>query len=254
MTSVPRVHFDRHGAVAVVTLHRPEVRNAIDYETALQVDGLVERIESDPTIEAGVLAATGPVFSSGSDLKAKARRERRPITDVGGFAGFVRWPRTKPFVAAVAGPALGGGFELVLSCEFVVAGEGASFSLPEVRHGIVAGGGGLFRLPRQIPFPLAAQIILSGSALSAHEAHRWGLVNAVVPTDDVRDHAVDLAGSLCGDRALAVRESLRVMRASMHGEEVALWELSEKASARTQGSPQGRRGVQAFATSRRAPS
>lgn len=251
-TAPPPVRLERLGPVAVVTLHRPQVRNAIDLATAELIEEHVEQIESDDTIEAAVIAADGPTFCAGSDLKAKARGEPRPVTESGGFAGLVYLRRTKPFVAAVGGDALGGGFEIVLACDLVVASTSARFSLPEITHGIVAGGGGLFRLPRRLPFAVAGEVILAGRVLSADEALGWGLVNAVVPHDQVRDRAVELAASLCGDRSLAVRESLRVMHSAENRRDAGLWELTERASMVTQSSPQGRRGVQAFAGAHRS--
>lgn len=241
------VKVDRMGPVVVVTLDRPEVRNAIDYPTAAAIDEALGDAEADDGVDAMVLAATGPVFCAGSDLKAKARGDRRPVTGRGGFAGFVRWPRTKPLVAAVDGLALGGGFELVLASDLVVAGEGASFGLPEVRHGIIAGGGGLFRLAQRIPFAAASAVVLCGETVDAPTALRFGLVSEVVPAGTARERAVDLAAGLCGERALAVQESLRVMRAATTAGEDRWWELTEEASLRTQRSPQGKRGVAAFA-------
>lgn len=249
----PGISMTSDGSVAVLTLDRPEVRNAIDFPTAREFDRLLAAIERDDVIEASVLTATGEVFCSGSDLKTKARKEPRPITERGGFAGLVHWPRTKPLVAAVDGAALGGGFELVLACELVIASERASFGLPEVRHGIVAGGGGLFRLPRQLPFAVASEVIFAGHTLTPQDALRWGLVNSVVPAGHARDVAVALAHTLCGDSALAVRQSLRVMRAAVATDEDRLWSLSEEASQLTQASVQGQRGVQAFATRSRRP-
>jgi enoyl-CoA hydratase len=252
---VPGVTMQVDGPVAVLTLDRPEVRNAIDYPTARELDRLLGVLEEDDALEAGVLTATGNgVFCAGSDLKAKAREEPRPITERGGFAGLVHWPRAKPLVAAVDGIALGGGFELALACDLVVASERAAFGLPEVQHGIVAGGGGLIRLPRRVPFPVACEVVLAGRRLTAQDALRWGLVNTVVAPGDARRAAVELAHRMCGDRAFAVRQSLGVMRAAVASDEGPLWELSEQASLRTQASEQGRRGVQAFvAASRRPP-
>lgn len=241
------VRLERTGSVAVVTLDRPEVRNAIDFPTAVAIDEALGEFEADDGVEAVVLAATGPVFCAGSDLKAKARNERRPITERGGFAGLVRWPRTKPLIAAVDGLALGGGFELVLASDLVVAGPRAVFGLPEVKHGIVAGGGGLFRLPQRLPLAVAASVILRGETIDAHEALRWGLVTEVVEAGSARDRAEHVAAELCGERALAVRESLRVIRTAVTTGEDRLWRLTEEASLRTQASAQGQRGVAAFA-------
>lgn len=246
----PGVSLELDGPVAVLTLDRPEVRNAIDFPTADELDRLLWLVEQDSAIEAAVLTATGErVFCAGSDLKAKARRERRPVTERGGFAGIVRWPRTKPLVAAVDGSALGGGFELALACDLVVASARASFGLPEVRHGIVAGGGGLFRLPRRIPFALACEITLLNRTLTAEDALRWGLVNSVVSPGAARAVAIDMAHELCGERAFAVRQSLRVMRQATASDEERLWDSSEEASRLTQASEQGQRGIRAFAES-----
>jgi enoyl-CoA hydratase len=180
-----KVHTERHGAVLVVTLDRPEVRNAIDTETAWAVSDAMDELDSDSTIALGVITGAGGMFCAGMDLKAFLAGER-PSVGARGFAGLVEQPPGKPMIAAVEGAAVAGGFEIVLACDLVVAAQDARFGLPEVRRGLVAAGGGLLHLGRRIPLAIAMQWSLTGELVPAFEAARFGLVNRVVPRTRAR--------------------------------------------------------------------
>ncbi|HEX7095471.1 MAG TPA: enoyl-CoA hydratase-related protein, partial [Acidimicrobiales bacterium] len=143
------VHVEVHGHVLVITLDRPEVRNAIDAATSREIEAAIDRLEDDAALRVGVLTHTGPVFCAGADLKAIAREGLRGIeTERGGFAGLCRRERTKPLVVALEGAAVGGGLEIVLASDIVVASTAVRFALPEVQRGLVALSGGTFRLAR----------------------------------------------------------------------------------------------------------
>ncbi|MBO0728049.1 MAG: enoyl-CoA hydratase/isomerase family protein, partial [Acidimicrobiaceae bacterium] len=152
------IEYKTEGHFAIVTINRPEARNAVNDEVANGIEEAVDRIEADQAVWVGILTGVPPVFSAGADLKMiNAGRGGELNTERGGFGGITRRERTKPIIAAVDGPALAGGTEIVLSCDLVVASTAANFGIPEVKRSLVAAGGGLFRLPRKIPFNVAME-------------------------------------------------------------------------------------------------
>jgi enoyl-CoA hydratase len=202
--------YELIGRVAVITLQRPEARNAISPEMALSIEAAVDRLEADDEAWVGVLAADGPVFCAGADLKAIAGGRAGEIqTKRGGFAGFVRRERTKPVIAAVDGPALAGGTEIVLACDMVIASTAASFGLPEVKRSLVAAAGGLFRLPRVLPPAIAMEVALTGDPITAARAAHFGLVNELVEPGMARQAALALAERVVINAPIAVRASRR---------------------------------------------
>lgn len=247
------VRYERVGAATVLTLARPAVRNAIDGAAAQALEAGLDRAEADPDVVAVVLAAEPPAFCAGADLRAIRDGGAASLsTERGGFAGVVRRPRTLPLIAAVDGPALAGGTELVLACDLVVASTAASFGLPEVRRGLVAGGGGLFRLPRKIPVNVAAELILTGRPLTAEDAHRFGLVNRLVARGSALDEALALVAEIAAAAPLAVRESRAVMTETYGVAESDAWARSARADAVVIDSEDVREGAAAF-LERRAP-
>lgn len=245
------VLYEVDGHIATITLNRPEQRNAVSPELAQAMSGVMERFEADAEVWVGVLTGAGAMFSAGADLKAiAAGRAAELSVEPGGFAGFVRYPRTKPVIAAVKGFALAGGTELVLACDLVVAGTDAAFGLPEVTRGIVAAAGGLFRLPRVIPPARARELILTGDRLPAEEAHRLGMVNRLAEPDEVLGAARSLAEHICQNAPLAVRESLAVARDAPQLTEREGWERSAAASDRIRHTEDAQEGPRAFAEKR----
>lgn len=245
------VRYDVDGKVATVTIDRPEQRNAVSPEVATGLTEAMDRFEADDEVWVAILTGAGPLFSAGADLKAMAAgRSAELATEKGGFAGFVRYPRTKPVIAAVRGFALAGGTELVLACDVVVASRDAVFGLPEVTRGIVAAAGGLFRLPRVIPPARARELIMTGERLGAEEAHRLGLVNHVVDPDEVLPTARGIADRVCANAPLAVRESLALARAALEIDEEEGWRRSAEAGARIRATADAREGPRAFAEKR----
>ena len=247
------VLYELDGHVAVLTLNRPEQRNAVNPELTTAMDLAMGRFEADPGAWVAVLTAAGPNFCAGADLKALAAgRAAELSTEQGGFAGFVRYPRTKPVIAAVRGFALAGGCELVLGCDLVVAGDDAQFGLPEVTRGIVAAAGGLFRLPRTIPAARAIELILTADRMGVEEAHRWGMVNHVVAPDDVLARARELADRICLNAPLAVRASLAIAREASRLDDEDAWRRSAAAMEAVRGSEDAKEGVTAFVDKRAA--
>jgi enoyl-CoA hydratase len=221
------IDYQASGRVAVLTISRPEARNAINGETARALEAALDRFEDDPETWVGILAGEGPVFCAGADLKAiAAGRGAELTTDRGGFAGIVRRQRAKPLIAAVDGPALAGGTEIALSCDMVVASSLASFGLPEVKRSLVAAAGGLFRLPRVLPPAIAAEVALTGDPISAERAAHFGLVNQLVEPGTALRAAQALAERVAANAPIAVRLSRRVMAAALSGDDEELWRLT----------------------------
>lgn len=199
------VDFEARDRVAIITLNRPEARNAVNVELAVALEAAVDRLEADDDLWVGILAANGPVFSAGADLKAVAAGEAHLGTERGGFGGFVTLERTKPIIAAVDGLAVAGGCELVLTCDMVVASTDAGFGLPEVKRCLVAMAGGTARLPKKLPPNIAMEMALTGDPIDAHQAHAHGLVNVLCEPGRAVDEALALAARVNANAPLAVR-------------------------------------------------
>lgn len=207
--------------VALVTLNRPQARNAVDGRVVRRLAAIIEETESDPGTWVTIVTGAGrQAFSAGADLKAIAGGQIDAVrTPQAGFAGFVFAQRTKPWIAAVNGPALAGGLEIMLACELAVAADHAVFGLPEVKRSLVAGAGGLWRLPRSLPRVVANRMVLAGGTITAAQALQFGLVNDVVPLEALRARALALAADVAACAPLAVREAMAITRAAvLHGE------------------------------------
>jgi len=210
------VRMDDDDGVLVVTLDRPKA-NAIDVSTSRALHEAFQRLEQDPSMRVAVLTGAGDrFFSAGWDLKSAAAGEAvNADHGPGGFGGLTEFfGRTKPVVAAVNGLALGGGLELALAADLIVAAEHAELALPEVRLGVVADSGGLLRLPRRLPEVIAREMLLTGRRMSAGEAARWGLVNRVVAAEDLMRTALALAREVCAGAPLAVAAIEEVLAAT----------------------------------------
>ena len=220
----------QQGSVRVVVIDRPDRANAIDLETAEALAAAFDELERDEDTSAVVLTGAGErVFSAGMDLEAVEAGQADEINGVaGGFAGLVRRDFPKPVVAAVNGAAMGGGFEIVLACDLVVAAEHARFGLPEVTRGLVPASGGAVRLPQRLPWPLAMELLLLGDPIDARRALELQLVNRVVPGDEVVGAAVELAERLAAHDAVAVQATKRVARMTLAEGEGAAWELNAR--------------------------
>ena len=248
----PAVRTERVGATLVITLNRPRARNAVDADVAARVADALEAADFDRDIRCVVLTGAGDkAFSAGADLKALGRGERplAPGREHYGFAGFVRHPISTPVIAAVNGPALGGGTELVLASDLAVAADTATFGLPEISRGIFAAAGGVLRLPEQLPRKVAMQLILTGEPMSAQDALRWGLVNDVVPAADVLPAALRLAEKVAANAPLAVQASKRLALGIVDGElphEAAAWERNDAEIAAVGASVDAMEGIAAF--------
>jgi crotonobetainyl-CoA hydratase len=250
----------RRGHVLLVTLNRPEASNAVNLAVTLGLGYALDEAERDREVWAVVVTGAGDrAFCAGADLKAVSRGEdispADPERAAWGFAGYVSHHISKPTIAAVNGFALGGGTEISLASDLVVAADSASFGLPEVRRGILAGAGGLFRLPAQIPKKVAMEMILTGEPVTARRALELGLVNRVVPRDQVVDAALDLAARVTAGAPLAVQASKRVANGIIDGRvpaEAGSWELSRGEGLALKRTTDAAEGPRAFAE-KRAP-
>jgi enoyl-CoA hydratase len=207
---MPAVLTDVSDGVAVITINRPEARNAVNGEVARGIAEAVDEADASTDVQVLILTGAGGTFSAGMDLKGFLSGDSPAFGDRG-FGGIVQRPPVKPIIAAVEGYALAGGFELVLACDLVVASEEARFGLPEVRRSLVAGAGGLLRLPNRIPYHVAMEIALTGEHFPAGRLQQVGLVNQLVPAGQALDAAKKLAGRVALGGPLALAATKRVI-------------------------------------------
>jgi enoyl-CoA hydratase/carnithine racemase len=236
------VRVEAAGRVLVVTMQREGRRNAIDRGMADALDAAFNRLEDDDELWAGVLTGTDRFFSAGSDLTGGGDY----LTERGGEYGLVRRQRRKPLIAAVEGPALGGGLELVLACDLVVAGRTARFGLPEVGIGVVAACGALFRAPRHFPLNVARQLVLTGDPLSAEDAYRLGFVNVLTEPGDAARGGRALADRICANGPVAVRASMAALEDVVAAGDAAGWAATATAVDRVRASADAEEGVRSF--------
>jgi enoyl-CoA hydratase len=244
---VSAVEYRADGHLAVITLNRPEARNAVNPEVAHGLESAVDQAEADSDVWLVILTGAPPAFSAGADLKAVAADGGRGIhTERGGFAGLVKRARTKPVIAAVEGPALAGGTEIVLACDLVTAGRGATFGLPEVKRSLAAGAGGLFRLGRKIPLNVAMECALTGDPITAERAYGFGLVNVLCDDGGALAAAHALAGRVLANAPIAVRESRAVVADYTFVPDDEGWDRSRQAMSKATQAEDHREGLMAF--------
>lgn len=253
-TSKPAVRIERpEPHILVVTIDRPEVHNAVNRHVALGLAEAVRVSEADENIWAVVLTgAGGRAFCAGADLRvvADGGLDELFLAD-GGFAGFVQAARTRTWIAAVEGFALAGGFEIALACDMIVAAEQAVFALPEVKRGLIASAGGVFRLARKIPANIANELIATGARLDCARAESLGLVNKAAPSGRVFGEALCLAREINENAPIAVRESLGIARLAADLTEKQLHVLSGQRQAVTMETRDFAEGPRAFLEKRK---
>jgi enoyl-CoA hydratase len=204
------VNVEQSGSVLLITIDRPAQRNAMTLAGAQLIADALDRLDTQSDLAVGVLTGAGGTFCAGMDLKGFLAGER-PTIPGRGFGGLTQAPPSKPLIAAVEGYALAGGFELVLACDLVVAGQSAKFGLPEVRRGLVARAGGLLRLPDRLPRAVAMELALTGDFLDAGRAFTLGLVNRISADGAALDEALGLAAAIAANAPLAVAASKQVI-------------------------------------------
>ncbi|KUI14124.1 enoyl-CoA hydratase [Mycobacterium sp. GA-1285] len=210
--TTPAALTERRGNVMLVTINRPEARNAVNSAVSAAVGDALQLAQDDPEVRVVVITGAGESFCAGADLKAIARRENlyHPQHPEWGFAGYVRHYIDKPTIAAVNGTALGGGTEIALASDLVVAEERAKFGLPEVKRGLIAAAGGVFRIVDHLPRKVAMELLFTGEPMSSADALKWGLINRVVPDGTAVEAALELAERVTCNAPLAVWASKRV--------------------------------------------
>ncbi|HEY6758552.1 MAG TPA: crotonase/enoyl-CoA hydratase family protein [Baekduia sp.] len=239
----------RHDGVLTITLDRPRQKNAVNHAMAEQLAAALDELDADPDLAVGVLTGAGGSFCAGMDLKAFAHGEV-PVLDGRGFGGLTRADVRKPLIAAVEGWALGGGFELALGCDLIVAATDALFGTPEVTHGLVPSEGGLVRLPRQIPYHVALRVLLTGDPLSAAEAADLGLVDEVTESGAALEQACALAARIAKNAPLALAAVKQVLRATQGLDDRAAFARQDQMIAGLLSSDDVREGARAFAERR----
>jgi enoyl-CoA hydratase len=245
------IQVDREGAVLVVTINRPQARNAIDRAASEAIARAMDELDSDPALTIGILTGGGNHFCAGMDLKAFLAGERVEL-DGRGLAGMTETPPRKPLIAAVEGYALAGGCELALACDLIVAAENAQFGIPEVARGLIAGSGGLIRLPQRIPRQIAMEYALTGAMLPAAEARQWGMVNRLTPPGQALEGARALARQIAANGPLAVRMTKRIIAESPSWPPNELWLRQRELLEEVIASDDAREGARAFAEKRAA--
>lgn len=247
----PSVIVQRHDAVLVVTIDRPAVRNAIDRATSEALARAMDELDADPALRVGILTGAGGHFCTGMDLKAFLRGERVELPGRG-LAGIVQTPPRKPLIAAVEGYALAGGCEIALACDLIVASEAAQFGIPEVKRGLIAGSGGLLRLPQRMAPQIAMELALTGDNLPAERAHELGLVNVLAEPGHALEAAIELAERITANGPLAVAATKRVIVESRGWTPEQQWVEQTKIIMPVFASKDAREGAVAFAE-KRAP-
>jgi enoyl-CoA hydratase len=253
------VQYQVQGRIGIITLNRPEARNAINNDVATGIEAAVDQLENDPDVWVGILTAntegqTNPVFCAGADLKALNSGSGGSLgTKRGGFAGFVYRERNKPIIVAVDGLATAGGCEIVLAADLVVATTRSSFGLAEVKRNLVAGAGGLFRLPRAIGQAAAMEAILTGEPIPAQRAYELGLLSRLVEPGQAMAAAVEMAEKICAAAPMAVQGSRRVVLAAAYADDETLKAMTDDVIGTVMTSDDLKEGLMAF-IEKRAPS
>ncbi|MFN3254444.1 MAG: enoyl-CoA hydratase-related protein [Ilumatobacter sp.] len=246
------VTLEIRGRVALITLNRPDARNAVNGDVAEGLEAAIDALEADDDVWVGVLQANTegqdrPVFCAGADLKAiNSGDAARLNTERGGFAGFVYRDRTKPVIAAIDGLATAGGCEITLAADLVVATTRSAFGLAEVKRNLVAGAGGLFRLPRAIGQAAAMEAILTGEPIPAQRAFDLGLVSRLVEPGEATNEALRLAEQITQSAPMAVWESRKVVLAAAYEDDETLKKMTNRAMAKVMSSEDLKEGLTAF--------
>ncbi len=243
------VTLERDGHVLVITICRPEMRNAIDRATSEAIAQAMDELDGDNKLTVGILTGAGAHFCSGKDLKAFLRGERVELPGRG-LAGIIETPPRKPVIAAVEGYALAGGFEIALACDLMVAADNAQFGLPEVKRGLMAGSGGLMRLPERIPRQIAMQYALTGDMMSAVEARQWGLVNQLTAPGEALAAAKAMAHQIAANAPLSVQISKQVVAEAFHWPAQERWQRQNALLETIIHSKDAQEGARAFSEKR----
>jgi enoyl-CoA hydratase len=240
---------ERHGRVLLITINRPDQRNAVNAAVAAGIAGALDALDAEPELSVGIITGAGKGFCAGMDLKAFVAGER-PYVEGRGFAGITRRSADKPLIAAVEGFAVAGGLEVALACDLIVAGRGALLGIPEVKRSLVAAGGGLLRLPRNLPRNVAMELALTGDPIEADRAFELGLVNRLAEPGKALETALELAETIAANGPLAVAATKRIMVESADWPDSEFFERQATIYDPVYKSEDAREGATAFAERR----
>jgi enoyl-CoA hydratase len=249
MSTDSPVLLEHRDGILIITINRPSVRNAVNRAVAEGIAAGLDELDQNTAVSVGILTGAGGTFCSGMDLKAFVTGER-PEIEGRGLVGLTEAPPQKPLIAAVEGFALAGGCEIVLACDLVVAAEDAKFGIPEVTRGLVAGSGGLIRLPQKIPAQIALEYALTGEHFSAADARTWGLVNRICAPGQALTSAIALAQAILRNGPLGVQMSKRIMNESKSWPADEVWDRQRGLVEWVLATDDAREGALAFAEKR----
>lgn len=245
----PAVLSERRDRVLLITINRPEQRNAVNAAVAHGIAAALDELDADAELSVGVLTGAGKGFCAGMDLKAFVAGER-PWAGDRGFAGIAQRSADKPLIAAIEGFAVAGGLEVALACDLIVASRGARLGIPEVKRSLVAAGGALLRLPRVLPRTIAMELALTGDPIDAERAHALGMVNRLAEPGEAVQTALELAEAIAVNGPLALAATKRIMRESVDWHDAEFFERQEKIARPVMSSEDAREGATAFAEKR----
>ncbi len=245
MSDQPAVLTERRENVLVITLNRPEVRNAVNAALAGGVAAALDELDSDDGLSVGILTGAGGFFSAGMDLGAFVKGES-PYAEGRGFAGITQRASDKPLIAAIEGFAVAGGLEIALSCDLIVAAEGAKMGIPESKRSLVAAGGALLRLPRRMPYHAVMELALTGDTMPAERFHEFGVVNRLAPPGAAVEAALELAEAIGKNGPLALAASKRILQEQFDWSSGEMWERQGAIAGPVMTSEDAKEGASAF--------
>jgi enoyl-CoA hydratase len=251
MNEQPAVLTERRERILLITINRPDQRNAVNAAVARGIADALDELDGDDELTLGVLTGAGKGFCAGMDLKAFVTGER-PYADDRGFAGITQRAAAKPLIAAVEGFAVAGGLEVALSCDLIVAARGAKLGVPEVKRSLVAAGGALLRLPRVLPRNVAMELVLTGDPITAERGYELGLVNRLAEPGEAVQAAFELAGQIAPNAPLALAASKRILTEAVDWPDSEFWHRQGEIVGPVMTSEDAREGATAFAE-KRAP-
>jgi enoyl-CoA hydratase len=245
MNDQPAVLTERRDRVLIITLNRPEVRNAVNGALAEGVAAALDELDSDDGLSVGIVTGAGGFFSAGMDLGAFVKGESPYVGDRG-FAGITQRASKKPLIAAIEGFAVAGGLEIALSCDLIVAAEGAKLGIPESKRSLVAAGGALLRLPRRMPYHAVMELALTGETLPAERFNELGLVNRIASPGTAVDVALELAEAIGRNGPLALIASKRILQEQVDWSADEMWERQGAIAGPVMASEDAKEGASAF--------
>ena len=245
MSDSEAVLTERRGNVLLITIDRPEVRNAVNAAVAEGIAGALEELDGDDTLSVGILTGAGGFFCAGMDLGAFVKGESPWFGDRG-FAGIAQRSARKPLIAAIEGFAVAGGMEIALACDLIVAARGAKLGIPEAKRSLVAAGGALLRLPRRMPYHMVMELALTGDLLPAERFHEFGVVNRIADPGGAIDAALELAASVAKNAPLALVASKRILQEQFDWSSTEMWERQGAISGPVFASEDAKEGAAAF--------